>query len=326
MCVVVTCTTIAEPGFRTCADPEHRKLETYYKQQGKAMFQLKHRLERAKVSQTHDSLSSGDKHELRGIVRASNDDGEVNEDKDDFGEGSGVQGDDDDTLIDENGVCDGKPDTGNKSVRARFGRRRTHNEELCVGSCGVILGRATFYGSEAPNGVRVSFYLLPDLTNTDKTIFQTFWMRLFPTKASLPTVIWHDNNCRIRAMLNNDDEHLRTYFNQCALPVYIFHFKCKHKENDVECGRNCNPYIWPELRTPDGKWRFNSSAAEQTNAWFGGYQAIVREMQVDRYEFFLDEMIKRRNRLIVDDLQRRLKRPYSIPREVLLKMDDTSMM
>ena len=46
--------------------------------------------------------------------------------------------------------------TGNRPARARFGRKRTHNEELCVTSCGVIVGRATFYGSEAPNGVRVS--------------------------------------------------------------------------------------------------------------------------------------------------------------------------
>jgi hypothetical protein len=88
------------------------------------MFQLKHRLERAKVSQTHDSLSSGDNHELCSTVQASNEDDddeipdlvEVNEDKDDFKKGSGVQGDDNDTLIDENGICDGKLDTGNKSV------------------------------------------------------------------------------------------------------------------------------------------------------------------------------------------------------------------
>jgi hypothetical protein len=52
--------------------------------------------------------------------------------------------------------------------------------------------------------------------------------------------------------------------------------------------------------------------------WFGGYQAIVQEMQVDIYEFFLDEMIKHRNRLIIQDLQQRMKWPYSIPREVLL--------
>lgn len=52
--------------------------------------------------------------------------------------------------------CEGKPDTGNRKLQARFGRRRTHNDELCVTSCGVILGRATFYGSEAQSGVIVS--------------------------------------------------------------------------------------------------------------------------------------------------------------------------
>ena len=335
VCVVTTCPALADTNFRTCADPEHRKLETYYKQQGKAMFQLKHRLERVKVSQTHDSLSRGDNNKHSSTSQALDDNDRVpdlvdvdeEEDEDDFGEGSGVQGDDDDAFVDKDGVCDGKPDTGNKSVRARFGRRRTHNEELCVGSCGVILGRATFYGSEAPNGVRVSVGFPSEFARTDVQTYQTFWMRLFPTKASLPAVIWHDNNCRIRAMLNNDDDELRTYFDQCALPVDVFHFKCKHKESDAECGRNCNPYLWPELRTSDGKWRFNSSAAEQTNAWFGGYQAIIREMQVDRYEFFLDEMIKRRNRLIVNDLRHRLKRPYSIPRDVLLgRVKDVAMM
>jgi len=64
--------------------------------------------------------------------------------------------DDEEVVIDSAGVCDEKPEQGNKSLRARFGRKWTHNEELCVASCGVILGRATFYGSEAPNGVRVS--------------------------------------------------------------------------------------------------------------------------------------------------------------------------
>lgn len=148
-------------------------------------------------------------------------------------------------------------------------------------------------------------------------------MKLFPTKVSLPGVLWHDNNCRVVAMLNNDDDpYLKHYFDGCALPVDVFHFKCKHKESDEACGRNCNPYIWPELRTAEGKWCFNSSAAEQTNAWFGGFQSMVREMQVDRYEFFLDEMIKRRNRILIKELRRKLKAPYSIPREELLRPDN----
>jgi hypothetical protein len=144
-------------------------------------------------------------------------------------------------------------------------------------------------------------------------------MTLFPTRESLPHVIWHDNNCKIRQMLQNDiDPHLRNYFEDCAMPVDIFHFKSKHKETDDTCNRFCNPYIWPELRDRS-KWRFNSSAAEQSNVWIGGYQAIVREMEVHRYEFFLDEMIKHKNRLVIGDLTLKLKSPYSIPRSCLLE-------
>lgn len=152
---------------------------------------------------------------------------------------------------------------------------------------------------------------------------QTFWKTLFPTKSSLPFVLWHDNNCRMMAMLEKDPEDHpdKHYFDGCALAVDVFHFNCKHKESDEACNRDCNPYKWPELRTKDGDWRFNSSAAEQANTWFGGFQAIVREMQVDRYEFFLDEMIKRRNRMIIKELQRRGEKPYSIPREELLCPD-----
>lgn len=52
------------------------------------------------------------------------------------------------------------------------------------------------------------------------------------------------------------------------------------------------------------QWRFNSSIAEQTNVWFGGFHSICREMQVDRYNFFLDEMIRRKNQLIIEKLKR----------------------
>lgn len=124
-------------------------------------------------------------------------------------------------------------------------------------------------------------------------------------------------------MLENDPEDHpgKHYFDSCALPVDVFHFKSKHKTTDEFCGQHCNPYKWPELRTEDGEWRFNSSAAEQANVWFGGFQTIIREMQVDRYEFFLDEMIKRRNRLIIKELECRGDAPYSIPREDLLQPD-----
>jgi hypothetical protein len=147
-CAVTSCSTVAEEGFRTCAVSEHRSLENRYLEQGKAMFQLKRRLERSKLSQTHDSLSTGAPQATRPAGIGDDEvDGEVIE-------GPGV--DDAEVTFDEGGICDGKPESGNRPIRAMFGRRRTHNKELCVASCGVILGRATCYGSEAPNGVRVS--------------------------------------------------------------------------------------------------------------------------------------------------------------------------
>jgi hypothetical protein len=129
--------------------------------QGKAMFQLKHRLERINVSQTHDSMATSTTpsrirmtNELDGDLMPDLIDAPEDDTDDGVGEGPGADADED-VEIDAAGICDGKSDKGNKTVRARFGRRRTHNEQLCVGSCGVILGWATFYGSEAPNGVRV---------------------------------------------------------------------------------------------------------------------------------------------------------------------------
>lgn len=116
-------------------------------------------------------------------------------------------------------------------------------------------------------------------------------------------------------MLQADND---TYFNHCALPVDVFHFKSKHKEQDLFCGMHCNPYLWQDLVTADGKWLFNSLAAEQTNAWLGGFLAIVWDMHVERYNFFLDEMIRRWNEYLHSQLLEQGLTPYNIPRSELL--------
>lgn len=38
--------------------------------------------------------------------------------------------------------------------------------------------------------------------------------------------------------------------------------------------------------------------------WLGGFHSILREMKVDRYNFFLDQMILLRNVLTRDKLQK----------------------
>ncbi|KAJ6565624.1 hypothetical protein DFH09DRAFT_1081776 [Mycena vulgaris] len=81
------------------------------------------------------------------------------------------------------------------------------------------------------------------------------------------------------------------------------------------CQRYCNPAAFPEMIGPDGKWRFNTSICELTNVWFGGYIAIVREVEVTN--FFLEEMIKRRNRYLVAELEANRYAPWTIQMDAL---------
>jgi hypothetical protein len=113
-----------------------------------------------------------------------------------------------------------------------------------------------------------------------------------------PEHIFYDNNCQLAKHVKGDP-----FFQKVGLSVDVFHFKCKHKETDIFCQKECNPAAFPELKGDGNKpWYFNSSVAEQTNAWFGGYQSICREMLRDKYNFFLDEMILRRDRITYDKL------------------------
>ncbi|KAF7343018.1 hypothetical protein MVEN_01732000 [Mycena venus] len=116
-CTVTTCDLNADRGFRTCTIPEHRRLESYHYLQGKAMFQLKHCLERLKISQTHDSLSSGSNNSsetcmtddgdlMPDLIDASDSDNDSN-----TGEGPGADADED-IEIDASGIYDGKPEKG----------------------------------------------------------------------------------------------------------------------------------------------------------------------------------------------------------------------
>jgi hypothetical protein len=126
----------------------------------------------------------------------------------------------------------------------------------------------------------------------------------------MPNHIFFDNNCSMKRVVKDDPA-----FANIGLPVDVFHFKCKHAESDTFCQENCNPVLFPELLGEDGKgWYFNSSIAEQTNVWFGGFHSICREMLPDRYDFFLDEIILQRNRMTRDKLEKEGRGPSNWPK------------
>ncbi|KAI0754602.1 hypothetical protein C8Q80DRAFT_1139888 [Daedaleopsis nitida] len=171
--------------------------------------------------------------------------------------------------------CPEKSEMGNHRVRASFGRKHTHNEQLFVRPCGMIPARETCHTSESLR------------------IIREFFHKYFPDPKYMPRFLIYDNGCRLYQHL---EKHKDPVLNNVAFPVDVFHWKCKHKKNDDACSIHCNPYTFPELIGKDGEgWFFNSSVAEQTNVWFGGFHAIVREMSATRFDFFLDEMIKQRN-------------------------------
>ncbi|KAI0082920.1 hypothetical protein BDY19DRAFT_910995, partial [Irpex rosettiformis] len=124
-----------------------------------------------------------------------------------------------------------------------FGRRRTHNDELGVGPCGMIFGRGTCYGSES----------LPSIVHFIKQLYRNI---------RPPEHIIYDNNCSLAKYVKDNP-----FFANIGLSVDVFHFNCKHSAIDIFCQQNCNPCAFPELIDENGGWFFNTSVAEQTNAW-----------------------------------------------------------
>lgn len=52
----------------------------------------------------------------------------------------------------------GPTGTRRKKLKGAFGRKWTHNEQLMVRPCGIVIGRATLYSSESVSAVKVSSY------------------------------------------------------------------------------------------------------------------------------------------------------------------------
>ncbi|KAA1479415.1 hypothetical protein DENSPDRAFT_862025 [Dentipellis sp. KUC8613] len=264
-CSIVGCANPSREGHRSCTNPLHEAAERRHVDRNQALFQLKHRLQRQGVAHPIDS------------TRVDLDD--------DVEPDAGAKGDQEFILdggqLAPDGTC---APNGAEKLKAQFGRKSTHNEQVIVAPCGIIIARATFFDAEA-------------ILNVVKLIKDVYGLEAF-----WPDYIFFDNNCNLAKSVKFDKA-----FDHVGLPVDVFHFTCKHAQSDEWCQSYCNPALFPELKKPDGSWRFNSSVAEQTNVWLGGYHAILREMVAPRYNFVLDELIMRRNRMTKAALEKRCR-------------------
>ncbi|KAJ7205836.1 hypothetical protein GGX14DRAFT_644475 [Mycena pura] len=283
ICSIVGCDAPVLSGRKSCID--HHKIEELHYKHGKAAFTLRDRLQKHRLAHPHDQA-----------VVSFDDNGadDLGDEGDEWFEGiEGAEGfvvRRQDHLgsigIDDTVPCEAvKSDTGNRKYKALFGGLRTHNEQILVRPCGVIVSRATFYNAEAVSNV---------LLHTQKTFSVP--------RAFKPEHFVYDTNCDARQQVLAHPEEW-SWFIDVGMSVDVFHFLNKHDIKHTFCQENCSPAMFPELLDADGKWFFNTSIAEQTNVWLGGYHSICREMLPVKYNFFLDEMVRLRNEMTVAKLE-----------------------
>lgn len=127
-------------GQLTCTNPHHQSLEAHHKEKGQSWFQLRDCLQR-----TCDLYPTGHSTNSRTLSQLA----AVDNNAEDF-------------EIDSTGrVTDAHsdaplPDTTQKRLCAKFTHSRTHNKQLVVVLCGMILGCNTMFGAEGVASVAVS--------------------------------------------------------------------------------------------------------------------------------------------------------------------------
>ncbi|KAJ7605847.1 hypothetical protein DFH06DRAFT_1348440 [Mycena polygramma] len=279
ICSIVGCDRPIVPGTKSCDDRNHTEMERLHNERSKAAFTLKDRLQKHRLAHPTASEDPPD-------LVVAEDDIEWFE-MDDEGnlrlrtkDNPGSIG-----TADEN-LCEAsKSDTGDRKYKALFGRCRTHNEQILVWPCGVVFARATFYHAEAVSNVLL------------------FVQKAFSIpRAHKPEHFIYDTCCDAKQQVMAHPMEW-SWFQDVGMTVDVFHFLNKHDAGHEFCQEHCNPVAYPELMNPDGHtWFFNTSIAEQTNVWLGGYHSICREMLPTKYNFFLDEMIRLRNQQTIAKL------------------------
>ena len=149
--------------MKTCSDPMHQEMEHLNSEQSKANFQLSQKLMRQKVAHPNDAMAEKRLIDLVDLEDAEEwfevdpEDGRVRM----FTiNNPGATGELDISVLLAQDPCPSKAETGNRKIKAQFGRRRTHNEQLIVRPCGMICSRATFFGAEAVSNVLVCSVVL----------------------------------------------------------------------------------------------------------------------------------------------------------------------
>ncbi|EGG07061.1 uncharacterized protein MELLADRAFT_85963 [Melampsora larici-populina 98AG31] len=235
-CVVQPCIRPRRPDYDTCNDSEHIAISNQFHHRKRQNFTMASKLSRPGAKLPTDPSVH------QNCWTAELDESTlVDVDEFDRAHEAGRYGGQD---IDNNPEDIGNQTNHNKGRKPCMSRCPTHNDQLIVSTCGIILARSTFFRAEAPSAVK------------------QFILDSFPER--LPNLIFYDNACNLVHHIWSNPKDAEA-FKDVVIPVDVFHM-CSHKESDQFCQEFTNPNKIPDLKK-GGKWMFNSSAAELTNIW-----------------------------------------------------------
>jgi hypothetical protein len=159
-CAIIGCFSPAVSGKKTCSVPDHQAVERVHSDRGQARFQLKERLRRAQIAHPRDALPVEGVVDISELIEDANmDDNFTSNHK--GGQLHVIYSNTSKLTFNHKGLfIPAENPVGKKSLRAQFGRKRTHNEQLFVAPCGMIIARETFFHAEAIYSVIVSFFFL----------------------------------------------------------------------------------------------------------------------------------------------------------------------
>jgi len=160
ICAIVDCKQPTLEGKRTCKDPVHQSIERVHMQRQEAQFQMKEQLKWARMAHP----KSGEVQDIPIGEVLEKEIGEIEETYEIIGDhvlpGEAETVTHTAKALASLETVDPTPAPGpgkkSKKIHAQFGHTCTHNEQILVAPCGMIIARETFYFAEAIPSVVVS--------------------------------------------------------------------------------------------------------------------------------------------------------------------------
>jgi hypothetical protein len=142
ICNIKGCSKRVAEGKMTCDNPVHQEVERIHNLRGQSQFQLQEKLKHTHVSHLNDAVAEDVDPAML-----------LDEDEEEFELELQVVNKSDSVHGATEGYSDPRgaspSNTNKKKFSAQFGRKHTHNEQILVAPCGMILARETFFGAEA---------------------------------------------------------------------------------------------------------------------------------------------------------------------------------